>query len=87
MRVLQELSDRDLPKGSFWNVNLPHLEPGQPEPEIIFCQPSIDPLPVRFRVEGDLHYYEGEYGKRDRTLGTDVDVCFAGNIAVTLITL
>ncbi len=87
MRVLQKLSDRDLPKGSFWNVNLPHLEPGQPEPEIIFCQPSIDPLPVNFRVEGDLHYYEGEYSKRDRTPGTDVDVCFSGNIAVTLIQL
>lgn len=28
-------------------------------------------------------YYVGEYGKRDRTPGSDVDVCFSGNIAVT----
>lgn len=87
IKVLQKLRDRPIPRGSFWNVNLPHLETGTPEPEIIFCQPSIDPLPVNFRVEGDLHYYEGEYSKRDRTPGTDVDVCFSGNIAVTLIQL
>ena len=87
IKVLQKLRDRPIPRGSFWNVNLPHLETENPEPEIIFCQPSIDPLPVNFRVEGDLHYYEGEYSKRDRTPGTDVDVCFSGNIAVTLIQL
>jgi 5'-nucleotidase len=86
-KVLRELLNRPLPPHSFWNVNLPHLEPDRPQPEIVFCQPSIDPLPVNFRTEGDLHYYEGEYAQRDRTSGTDVDVCFSGNIAVTLITL
>ncbi|WP_019509302.1 5'/3'-nucleotidase SurE [Pleurocapsa sp. PCC 7319] len=86
-RVLQNLSARPLPHGSFWNVNLPHLEPHQPEPKIIFCEPSTDPLPVDFRVEGDTYYYQGEYAKRDRTPGTDVDICFGGNISVTLISL
>ena len=86
-RVLQNLSARPLPRGSFWNVNLPHLEPHQPEPKIILCEPSTDPLPVDFRVEGDTYYYQGEYAKRDRTPGTDVDICFGGNIAVTLISL
>lgn len=86
-RVLQDLSARSLPRGSFWNVNLPHLEPHQPEPKIILCEPSTDPLPVDFRVEGNTYYYQGEYAKRDRTPGTDVDVCFGGNIAVTLIRL
>ena len=86
-RVLQDLLARPLPRGSFWNVNLPHLEPHQPEPKIILCEPSTDPLPVDFRVEGNTYYYHGEYAKRDRTPGTDVDVCFGGNIAVTLISL
>ena len=86
-RVLDKLRDRSLPGGSFWNVNLPHLEPGTAEPEIVFCQPSIDPLPVNYRVEGDLHHYQGEYAKRDRSANTDVDVCFSGNIAVTQIRL
>jgi len=85
--VLKDLLSRPLPPGSFWNVNLPHLEPDQPEPKIILCEPSIAPLPVDYRVEGDTYYYQGEYAKRDRTPGTDVDVCFGGNIAVTLIRL
>jgi 5'-nucleotidase len=38
-------------------------------------------------VEGDLFHYQGEYAKRQRLQGTDVDVCFSGNIAVTLIKL
>ena len=85
IKVLEDLSSRPLPIGSFWNVNLPHLEPGAAEPKIVLCQTSIDPLPVEFRAEGDLYYYQGEYAKRDRTPGTDVDICFSGNIAVTLI--
>jgi 5'-nucleotidase len=86
-KVLAELFNRPLPPRSFWNVNLPHLESGQPEPEIVFCQPSTDPLPVSYVINEDLHYYQGEYSKRDRTPGTDVDVCFSGHIAVTLIQL
>ena len=86
-RVLTDLLSRPLPPGSFWNVNLPHLEPDRPEPKIILCQPSIDPLPIDFLIEGDTYYYQGKYSDRDRTSGTDVDICFGGNIAVTLIRL
>jgi len=86
-RVLEELFNRSLPPKSFWNVNLPHLELGKPEPEIVFCQLSNDPLPTQFRVDGDLYYYQGEYAQRSRSPGTDVDVCFSGNISVTLIQL
>lgn len=84
-RVLEELFDRPLPDRSFWNVNLPHLELNSKEPEIVFCQPSTEPLPVDYRIDGDLYYYKGEYNQRDRSPGTDVDVCFSGDIAVTLI--
>ncbi len=86
-RILTDLLTRPLPPGSFWNVNLPHLEPSQPEPKIILCQPSIAPLPVDYRLEEDTYYYQGKYSDRDRTPGTDVDICFGGNIAVTLIRL
>jgi 5'-nucleotidase len=40
-------------------------------------------LPADYRVDDDEYYYVGEYAKRDRTPGTDVDVCFSGRIAVT----
>jgi len=86
-KVLADLMTRPIAPGSFWNVNLPHLEPGAAAPEIVFCEPSTKPLPVNYRVEGDDYYYVGEYAKRDRTPGTDVDVCFSGCIAVTLLRL
>ena len=86
-KVLDFLWDKTLETGSFWNVNLPHLETDSPEPEIVFCQRSTHPLPVNYRVEGDLFYYHGEYAKRERSQGTDIDVCFSGNIAVTLMKL
>lgn len=86
-RVLEYLLPRPLPPGSFWNVNLPHLEATQPEPEIVLCKPSIDPLPIDYRVEENTYFYQGKYAQRVRTPGTDVDVCFGGNIAVTMIKL
>jgi 5'-nucleotidase len=82
-KVLSDLLTRPLEIGSYWNVNLPHLLPEEPEPEIVFCQPCTKPLPVNFRIEGDDFYYVGDYSKRDRTANSDVDVCFSGNIAVT----
>ena len=85
--VLDELLTRSLEPGSFWNVNLPHLLPGDPDPDVVFCEPCTQPLPVDYRLEGDEFYYAGEYGKRDRTPGTDVDVCFSGHIAVTQLRL
>ncbi|MBD2663445.1 stationary-phase survival protein SurE [Richelia sinica FACHB-800] len=81
--VLKDLLERPLEPGCFWNVNLPHLLPGKPDPEVVFCQPCTKPLPVNYRIEGDDYYYVGEYGKRDRTPGSDVDICFSGKIAIT----
>jgi 5'-nucleotidase len=86
-QILPILFEKNLPLGSFWNVNLPHLAPDAPAPAMVFCQPSTSPLPVDYHVEGDLYHYRGEYAQRDRLQGSDVDVCFSGNIAVTLLSL
>lgn len=86
-QVLADLMNRSPEVGTYWNINLPHLEPGDPDPEVVFCQPSTQPLPVNYRVEGNDYYYVGKYAQRDRTSGTDVDVCFAGKIAVTRLRL
>ena len=71
--------------GTFWNVNLPHPEPGQPDPDIVFCPFDPSPLPLRYIVEGDRSRYSGDYQSRRRRPGFDVDVCFSGRIAVTLV--
>lgn len=81
--VLEELFNRPLELGSYWNINLPHLLPEDPDPEVVFCQPCCQPLPVNYRIEGDDFYYVAEYANRKRTAGSDVDVCFSGKIAVT----
>ena len=85
--VLADLLNRPPEVGTYWNVNLPHLLPGDPDPEVVFCQPCTQPLPVNYRIEGDNFYYVGDYAQRDRTPGSDVDVCFSGKIAVTRLRL
>lgn len=84
-RVLRLLLERPWEPGTFWNVNLPHPEPGGPDPEIVFCTLDPSPLPLQFEVEGDVATYSGDYQARARRPSSDVDVCFGGRIAVTLI--
>lgn len=86
-QVLDKLFSLPLPPGSFWNVNLPHLEPEAKDPEIVFCYPCTQPLPAVFRVQGDQFLYAGDYGSRPRDPGSDVEVCFSGRIAITQIAL
>ena len=85
--LLNDLLARPMASGTFWNINLPHLDDNQPNPEVVFCPLDPGPLPLRFRAEGDCWHYDGNYHERPRMTGSDVDVCFAGNIAVTRITL
>lgn len=85
--VLTDLLNRPIEPGAFWNVNFPYLEPEAPDPKMVFCEPSTQPLPVAYQMEGQDFYYAGKYEERDRAPGTDVDVCFAGNIAITKIQL
>jgi len=42
-------------------------------------------LPLAFRVEGDSFKYAGDYHSRHAELGTDVEVCFSGKIAISLL--
>lgn len=87
IKVLDKLCSLPLEPGSFWNVNLPHLESDSITPEMVFCQPCRQPLPVDYRLEGENYYYIGDYSKRPQTPGSDVEVCFQGNIAITQLKL
>jgi 5'-nucleotidase len=86
--VLRDLLARPVEPGLFYNVNLPHLDPGAPDPEVVFCGLDPHPLPLSYRhEEGHGHFYDGDYHARLRTPGADVEVCFGGRIAVTEIRL
>jgi 5'-nucleotidase len=85
LKLLPELIERGCPPGAFWNVNLPHLRPDQPDPAVTYCPLDARPLPVAFRREGDVFTYAGNYHARPRDAGADVEVCFGGGIAVSLL--
>src|SRR5262245_64452258 len=87
MPLLRELMAQPWQPGTFWNVNLPHLAAGEPDPEVVFCPLDPSPLPLSYREEAECLHYDGEYHNRRRVPGADVDVCFSGRIAVTRITL
>ena len=85
--VLADLQQEPIQAGSFWNVNLPHLAPEAPDPDRIFCPLSREPLPTAYRFDGEFFHYIGEYAKRDRAPGTDVDICLSGHISISLLQL
>ena len=87
MRVIAVLRARSLAAGKFWNVNLPYVEPDAPDPEIVFCHPCTQPLPVDFQIEGNVLHYCGNYASRKRDRGSDVDICLSGGIAITQLSL
>ncbi len=81
--ILRELMRRPPEPGTFWNVNLPHPEPGQPDPAWIYCPADPSPLPLNYRDEPDGLVYSGNYQARERRPHHDVDVCFGGSIAIS----
>jgi 5'-nucleotidase len=86
-QILTELLAEPWTPGAYWNVNLPSLTADEPEPRVIRCPLEPAPLPLSFRDGGDWLHYDGNYHQRQRIPGSDVDVCFAGNIAVTKLVL
>ncbi|MFN8857084.1 MAG: 5'/3'-nucleotidase SurE [Planctomycetaceae bacterium] len=85
--IVRDLMSRPWTPGTFWNVNLPHIPAGAPDPQIVACELDPSPLQLRFRPEGDDYHYLGDYHQRPRVAGSDVDLCFQGNITVSLVRL
>jgi 5'-nucleotidase len=85
--VLRDLMTQPWQPGTFWNVNLPNLELDAPPPQVVICPINPHPLPLSYRREGDRLRYNGSYHDRRRDAGSDVAVCFGGQIAVSLLRL
>jgi 5'-nucleotidase len=86
-QILEALLEKPLAPGIFWNVNLPDPEFESGMPEIAYCPVDPHPLPVAYRREAGALVYQGDYQNRQREPGSDVQLCFAGYITVTRITL
>jgi 5'-nucleotidase len=77
-----------LAAGSFWNVNFPHLAPGPLTlPPVVTCQPARSPLNVSFTQKGNSFLYDASYAARPQDAGSDVEACFSGRVAVTLLSI
>jgi 5'-nucleotidase len=87
-KVVEGLLAETPEEGHFWNVNLPHPAPGDHDPRIVRCGQERHSLHVRYveAVPGELSY-SGNYHERPRVDGSDVDVCFRGDIAVSIASL
>jgi 5'-nucleotidase len=84
-RALGLLMSRPHLPGTLWNVNLPHPDPEEPDPDLVFCPVDPSPLPLGFSVIGDQATYDGDYHDRARVPGADVEICFGGRVAISRI--
>jgi len=85
-RVLDELEPEAsaVSGGGLFNVNFPSLDASkEASPAVRRCEPSKKPLPVVFEVGPDGARYSGVYSQRERELGSDIDVCFGGDISLS----
>ncbi|MGD9721523.1 MAG: 5'/3'-nucleotidase SurE [Pirellulales bacterium] len=88
MAVIEMLLAQPPEPGAFWNVNLPDPDESLRDlPQCVFC--AVDPhaLPVDYELREGKLYYRARYHDRQRLPGHDVDVCFAGHIAISQIRL
>ncbi len=84
--AIATLQARTLERGQFWNINLPHPDPDTLTPDLVFGTSCTHPMPCDFKQQHGRLTYQGNYGGRPQWPGTDVTLCFGGQIAVTQIT-
>jgi 5'-nucleotidase len=82
--VLKMLLGRELGRGHFWNVNLPHPIEMEPPLTYQFCGLDTNPHKYTYRKNGSELIYTGTIHERPRSPDKDVAVCFdERKIAIT----
>ncbi len=83
-RCLPAILKKPLVPGQFWNINLP--SPINAGVALTHRLCPLDKHPHRYRYTEDagVYRYQGIIHDRPRSAGSDVDVCFSGKIALTL---
>jgi 5'-nucleotidase len=78
-----------------WNINFPHHPPGsRPLPAVRHCHPARSPLNVSYHAVPHDHgeyvhhfQYNASYAERPADPGSDVEICFGGEVAVSKLRL
>ncbi len=83
-RMLAILMKKELAPGQFWNMNLPSPIDSKAKVPWQLCLRDRHAHTYGFRKKNGYYHYEGIMHDRPRSTGSDVDICFSGKIAVTL---
>jgi 5'-nucleotidase len=83
-RCLSAVWEKPLAAGQFWNINLPSPITASAVLDHRFCPLDKHPHRYRYAEDKDSYTYQGIIHDRPRSAGSDVDVCFGGMIAITL---
>ena len=86
--ITGRLLDETLQDGEYWNVNFPHLKPGELLlPKTVLTQPARSPLNVSFDSPSGgvdtVYHYTARYADRPQDEGSDVAACFGGKVSVS----
>ena len=83
--ALAELLGTRPPRSCYWNLNLAHLDPGTPIAPLERCPLDPSPLPLAYAQdpEDGSFRYAGDYHRRSREPGSDVERCMAGATTLT----
>jgi len=82
-RIITTTVKKALKPGQYWNVNLPHPYHTASPPEYRVCPLDKNPHDYTYAKTDDAYQYQGMIHNRPRDSGSDVDVCFGGDISVT----
>jgi len=84
--VIPKLLEWEIGNSNWFNVNFPDFgDKDINDVELVESELDRNPLPANYITpEVGKLLYCGEYKDRKRTPGFDADVCFSGNISVTL---
>ena len=87
-RVLGTVMGEPQKDASFWNINFPHLPPGDiPMPKVLKATLARSPLNVSFRKDAGAYHYTAQYRERPQDEGSDVATCFGGKISLSRLSL
>jgi 5'-nucleotidase len=82
-RLLPETWALPLASGQFWNINLPSPITLDSTIPLQLCPIDKNPHHYQYIENKGEYRYEGVIHDRSRTPGSDVDICFTGNISIT----
>lgn len=83
-KILPELMAIPLATGEFYNINLPQADPLSKEiPPWRFCHMEKTAYDFSVKKGENLYGYQADIHKRPRPAGSDVDICFSGQVSVT----